>query len=81
MSHDDKESFALEKKAYETEDQFEFRKEIYDEVYNETHDFKKALIYSNIWVNILSLDSEYPKEIMDQIQKYKPRKNIYALIK
>jgi hypothetical protein len=71
--------FDIIKKKFETENQFQFRKSIYDEVFNDTKDKKKALIYSNIWVNILSMECDYPKEVMEQVMKYKPKTNIYKV--
>ena len=67
----------IQKKEFETDTQFEFRKNIYDNVYNDTHNKQKATLYSNIWVNILSMDCQYPHEIMEQIKKYKPTNDIY----
>ena len=67
----------LVKKDYETDTQYNFRKEIYDNVYNDTKDKQKASLYSNFWVNILSMNCQYPDEIMKQIEKYKPDKDIY----
>ena len=67
----------LVKKDYETDTQYNFRKEIYDNVYNDTKDKQKASLYSNFWVNILSMNCQYPDEIMKQIEKYKPTNDIY----
>lgn len=67
----------LQKKEYETDTQFEFRKQIYNNVYNDTHNKEKATLYSNFWVNILSMNCQYPEEIMKQIEKYKPVNDIY----
>ena len=67
----------IKKKEFETDYQFEFRKNIYDNVYNDTHNKQKATLYSNIWVNILSMECQYPNEIMAQIEKYKPKNDIY----
>ena len=67
----------LVKKDYETDTQYNFRKEIYDNVYNDTKDKQKASLYSNFWVNILSMNCQYPDEIMKQIEKYKPANDIY----
>ncbi len=67
----------IKQKEFETDTQFEFRKKIYDNVYNDTHNKQKATLYSNIWVNILSMECQYPNEIMIQIEKYKPSNNIY----
>lgn len=71
----------LNKRKNETQEQFEFRKSIYLNVFNDIKDHDKALIYSNMWVNILSLECSYPKEIMDEIEKYKPseNQNIYLI--
>lgn len=66
------------KKDFETDIQYNFRKSIYEEIYKDTNDKKKSLIYSNIWVNILSMSCEYPKEIMKAIEKYRPKTNIYS---
>ena len=67
----------LKKKEYETENEFNFRKEIYDKVYNDLKSKQKATLYSNVWVNILSMECKYPEELMEQIEKYKPQTNIY----
>ena len=69
----------LEQKEFEADAQFNFRKEIYDNVFNDTNSKKKATLYSNIWVNILSMECKYSTEIMKQIEKYKPNHNIYDL--
>ena len=67
----------IQKKEYETDTQFDFRKQIYDNVYNDTKSKQKATLYSNYWVNILSMNCQYPDEIMKQIDKYKPVNDIY----
>ena len=67
----------LKKKEYETDAQFNFRKEIYDNVYRDIKSKQKATLYSNIWVNILSMECKYPNELMEKIEKYKHLKNIY----
>ena len=67
----------LQQKEYETDTQFIFRKEIYDKVYNKTKSKQKATLYSNYWVNILSMKCQYPKDIMDVIEEYKPENDIY----
>ena len=67
----------LKKKDYETDNEFNFRKEIYDNVYNDTKSKQKATLYSSIWVNILSMECKYPNELMEKIEKYKPKRNIY----
>ncbi len=67
----------LKKKEYETDNEFNFRKGIYDNVYNDTKSKQKATLFSNIWVNILSMECKYPEELMEQIEKYKPASNIY----
>ncbi len=67
----------LKKKEYETDAQFNFRKEIYDNVYRDIKSKQKATLYSNIWVNILSMECKYPNELMEKIEKYKPLINIY----
>ena len=67
----------LKRKTHETIEQYNFRKNIWIKVYEDTRDEESAIIYSNIWINILSLGCEYPSEIMNKIEKYKPEKNIY----
>ena len=67
----------LKQKEYETDNEFNFRKGIYDEVYNDIKSKQKATLYSNIWVNILSMECKYPADLMEQIEKYKPTTNIY----
>ena len=71
--------YILEKRRNETTRQFLFRKKIYDDIYNDTKSKEKALIYSNIWYNILSLNCTYPEEVMKNILKYKPdpRDNVF----
>ena len=71
------EVYNLEKKDFETDEQFDFRKEIYENVLSDTNSKQKAHIYSNIWVNILSFNCKYSKTIMNKIEKYKPINNIY----
>ena len=44
---------------------------------NDTKSKQKATLYSNYWVNILSMKCQYPEEIMKQIEKYKPTNDIY----
>jgi hypothetical protein len=68
----DKDEFSIEKRRNETTKQFEFRKKIYDNIYEDTKSHQKALIYSNIWYNILSLNCTYPDAVMKDIMKYKP---------
>lgn len=67
----------LKKKEYETDTEFNFRKRIYDNVFNDTNSKQKATLYSNIWVNMLSMECKYPDELMNQVEKYKPETNIY----
>ena len=69
----------LQRKEYETDTQFDFRKQIYTNVYNDTKSKQKATLYSNFWVNILSMNCQYPDEIMKQIEKYKPTNDIYNI--
>jgi len=69
--------FNIKQKDYETEKQYKFRKNIYDNILEDTHSKKKATIFSNIWINILSLNATYPPEIMNLINKYKPNETIY----
>ena len=67
----------FKKKEYETDTEFNFRKQIYDNVYNDTKSKQKATLYSNIWVNMLSMECKYPDELMEKVEKYKPETNIY----
>ena len=67
----------LKPKDFETETQYQFRQQIYNNVLNDTKSKQKATLYSNYWVNILSMNCQYPDEIMKQIEKYKPDKDIY----
>ena len=69
----------IKKKEYETDAQFNFRKDIYDKVFEDTKSRQKATLYSNIWVNILSMECKYEDALMEKIQKYKPEKNIYNI--
>lgn len=71
----------LVRRSNETNKQFEFRKKIYMDVLNDSHDEEKALRYSNIWVNILSMNCSYPEEVMKLVEKYKPsdKDNIYLI--
>ena len=57
----------------ETKDQFLFRKLIFDRVKEDTKDDNKALVYSNMWINILSLGCSYSDEIMERIKPYEPK--------
>jgi len=65
----------------ETKEQFLFRKNIFDTVKEDTKDENKALVYSNMWVNILSLGCSYSDVIMEKIKPYepKPEENVYDL--
>ena len=67
----------IKQKKYETENEYNFRKGIYEAVYNDIKSKQKATLYSNIWVNILSMECKYPEELMEHIKKYKPKTNIY----
>jgi hypothetical protein len=69
----------IQKRNNETTKQFEFRKRLYDKIFNDIKDEEKALIYSNIWINILSLGCSYPSEVIGLIEKYRPSEedNIY----
>ena len=67
----------LKQKEYETDNEFNFRKEIYNKVFNDLKSKQKATLYSNLWVNILSMECKYPEELMEKIEKYKPETNIY----
>lgn len=65
----------IKKRVNETTKEFTFRKNLYDKILNEIKDEEKALIYSNIWVNIISLGCTYPKEVMDLVERFKPIDN------
>ena len=67
----------------ETKEQFLFRKQIFDRVKLDTKDENKALVYSNMWINILSLGCSYADEIMEKIKKYEPtnEENVYNIKK
>ena len=69
----------IQKRNNETPKQFDFRKRLYDKIYNDIKDEEKALIYSNIWINVLQLGCKYPKSVMNLVEKYKPSEedNIY----
>ena len=60
------------KRNNETTEQFEFRRHLYNKILNDIKDEEKALIYSNIWVNIITLGCTYPNEVMKLLEKYKP---------
>jgi len=76
MSHSNNEDniyhIHIYKRNYETSKQFDFRKKLYDKIVNDIKDNEKALIYSNIWINILSMGCSYPDEVMKKIEKYRP---------
>jgi len=69
----------LKKKNNETLEHFLFRGKIFLNVYTELKDESKALKYSNIWINILSLGCSYQKDVMELVEKYRPseEENIY----
>lgn len=69
----------LKKKNNETYEQFLFRGKIFLNVYEDTKDEVTALKFSNIWVNILSLNCSYQKDVMELVEKYRPteEENIY----
>lgn len=71
----------IRKRENETSRQFDLRKKIYDKVFNDLKDEEKALIYSNIWINIFSLGCNYPPEVLDLIEKYRPddSENVYFM--
>lgn len=71
--------FILKRKRGETEKQFKFREDLYNQILKDTSKCDKAIIYSNTIVNILSLGCKYPEELMNQVSKYMPTddKNIY----
>ena len=69
--------FAIQRKNNETEKQFLFRKNLYDNILNDTHSMQKATVFSNIWINILSFNATYSDDIMKLIDKYKPEETIY----
>jgi hypothetical protein len=52
---------------------------IFLRVYEDTNDENIALKYSNILVNVLSLDCSYQSDVMEKIEKYRPsdEENIY----
>jgi hypothetical protein len=73
----------ITKRNNETQKQYEFRLKIYKNVYDDLKDKDKAIIYSNIWVNIFSLDCKYPDEVMENVEKYRPddKDNVYLIEK
>jgi hypothetical protein len=74
-------SQALIQRKNETKEQFEFRMNIFNNIYNDLKDSNKALVYSNIWINILSLGCSYPESIMEKVKKYEPDacSNVYNI--
>jgi hypothetical protein len=46
------------------------RKDIYDRVYKDTNDLKKAFVYSNAIINKLTLRCEYEKEFNSLLESY-----------
>ena len=73
------EIWELKQKEFETDNEFNFRKEIYNKVLKDLKSRQKATLFSNIWVNILSMECKYPEELMEKIEKYKPETNIYIV--
>jgi hypothetical protein len=69
----------LKKKNNETSEQFLSKGKIFLDVYEDTKDELTALKFSNIWVNILSLNCTYQKDVMELVEKYRPldEENIY----
>ena len=51
-------------------------------VFEDTNSEILALKYSNIWINILSLECTYQGDVMEEVEKYKPddEDNIYKNI-
>lgn len=72
--------FKISKKNNETEKMYQFRKNIYDLVYNETKSYEKAKIYSNIIINKLSLQCNYNDDLNQLVKKFMDeaiKSNIY----
>jgi hypothetical protein len=76
--HEDVYGIHIRKRNNETSQAFAFRKNLYDKIFNDIKDEEKALIYSNIWVNVISLGCTYPTEVMSLVEKYKP-KNVHSM--
>ena len=72
----------MKKKSNETTKQFLFRGKIFMKVFEDTNNDIIALKYSNIWINILSLECSYQGDVMEEVEKYKPddEDNIYKNI-
>jgi hypothetical protein len=62
--------YIIKKHKYETNQMFMKRKDIYDRVYKDTNDLKKAFVYSNAIINKLTLRCEYEKEFNSLLESY-----------
>jgi len=69
----------LKKKNNETSEQFLFRAKLFLKVFDDTNDVNTSLKFSNIWINILSLNCSYQKDVMELVEKFRPsdEENIY----
>lgn len=56
-----------------------FRAKLFLKVFEDTNNVNTALKFSNIWINILSLNCSYQKDVMELVEKYRPsdEENIY----
>lgn len=74
--------FQISKKNNETQKMYEFRSKLYKSIYDKTGDYMKAKVYSNIIINKLSLECEYPQDIDNLIKEFIPsnsdKTNIWA---
>lgn len=66
----DESCYEIQKSKCETTKMFEFRLNIYNNILKETGSKKKAKIFSNIIINKLSMNCDYPQEVLDQVKPY-----------
>lgn len=71
--------FRISQKRNETQKMWEFRKGIYENILNKTNSYENAKVYSNIIINMITLDCQYPQEIQEKVASFIPKEseNIY----
>lgn len=65
--------FRISQKNNETQKMWEFRKGIYDKILAQTSSYENAKVYSNIIINMITLDCQYPSELQEKVAPFIPK--------
>lgn len=63
----------LQPRNNEVASQYRLRKAVYQNVMEDLKDHEKAICFSNIWSNKITMAVKYPKKVEELIAKYAPK--------